>query len=111
MSQLAPEAAPGRRPSEFDQTLRILLPWVIVTLLMTVAAGALYRSRAEPGRRLTGMLLVPLLMTLGIALIGFPGEGGHAAAMMYLVAGALGSVLGLNLAGLMSEKEHFSGYW
>lgn len=108
MSQVAPEAPPGRRPSEFDQTLRILLPWVIVTLLMTVIAGALYRDRAAPGRRLAGILLVPVFVTLVIAVIWSPWHGGT---LMCLVAGALGSVLGLNLANLMGEKEHFSGYW
>jgi hypothetical protein len=108
---LVPDVPPGRQLSEFDRTLHILLPWIIVTLLMTVVAGALYRDRADPGRRLAGILLVPLLMTLGMAATGFPAAAGHTAAMMYLVAGVLGSALGLNLANLMSEKEHFSGYW
>jgi hypothetical protein len=114
MSQLTPEMAPGRRPTELDQTLRVLLPWVVITLLMTIVAGALYRDRAAPGRRLAGILLIPLLVTLIIAVAGSPGDGGWsgpAATVMYLVAGGLGSALGLSLANLMSEKEYFSEYW
>jgi hypothetical protein len=110
-ADLTPDIPPGRQLSELDLTLRILLPWILVTLVMAVAAGALYRQRGEPRRRLAGILLVPVLMTLVVAVAGFPGAAGHAAATMYVVAGALGSVLGLSLANLMDEKEHFSGYW
>ena len=110
-AHLTPQVAPGRHIPELDQTLRILLPWTIITLVMTVIAGALYRERSEPSRRLIAILLVPLLMTLIVAITGFPGEGGFVWRVVYLLAGLLGTVLGLSLANQMSEEKPFPGYW
>jgi hypothetical protein len=112
--RLAPTTAPGRHVSEFDQAVRISLPWIIASLLMAVLAGALYRDRSKPLQRLLGVLLMPVLLTLAGTAAGYVEGATFIAVVTHLVTGGLGAVLGLGLANLMSgkgQKERLPGYW
>ncbi|RFU41920.1 hypothetical protein DZF91_09285 [Actinomadura logoneensis] len=109
VANLSSGVANERTIPAFDRLTRIDLPWVVISLLMVLAAGLVYRDLTRPGRWLAVVLLVPALTTvLGVAA---PAAGGTSltAGLLYIVEGAAGAGLGLFGARLVGHREEQQG--
>jgi energy-converting hydrogenase Eha subunit A len=92
--------------SDFD--LRSHLPWLVMSVLMALAAGGLSPSRSRVGG-LAVVLPVPLIAAMVGAVAGF---GGHTltAEVLYVVEGVFGAVMGLFVTNLSPEGRSTGGY-
>ncbi|MEV4255848.1 hypothetical protein AB0J52_22040 [Spirillospora sp. NPDC049652] len=105
VANLSTDASDERTLSAFDRLTRLDLPWVVISLLMVVATGAVYRDMSRLGRWLAVILLMPVLTTaLGVLA---PAAGGTSAVagLLYVVEGAAGAGLGLLGARLIGSRE------
>jgi hypothetical protein len=108
---IAPTPRPGASIDGLSQLLRVHLPWIILSLVMALAAGALYRERDGAVRRAVAILGMPLLATVIGAVAGFSGATTLAAAGLYLIEGVFGAALGLLVANSFGEREQAVSYW
>jgi hypothetical protein len=111
MARIVPNTAQGQDIAQYDQLVRIHIPWIIVSVGMTVGAGAFHRDRLPVARRLLALLLVPALATGAGSAAGLAGQTSAVATALYVGEGVLGAVAGLLLANLFSEREAASSYW
>lgn len=109
VANLATGSQDGRTISAFDRLTRIDLPWVVISLLMVVATGIVYRDMTRTSRWLAVILLVPVVATVLGALA--PATGGTSAvgALLYVVEGAAGAGLGLLGARLIGSRDEQPG--
>lgn len=108
----AGSAANGGSLSDFDRLTRLDLPWIVISVLMVVAAGAVRRDRTNTARWLAGVLPIPLLATAVGLVAPLGGDGDALSTVMYLVEGVAGAAIGLPMAALVSVKgERRDGYW
>jgi Na+/H+-dicarboxylate symporter len=111
-ARLMPPIAPGDHISDFDKTVRLHVPWVVISTLMALVAGLLYADRSRPIRRWSAILLVPGLATLGGFAAGLAGRTAGPGALLYLFEGMVGVLIGTVLANLLSPEETTtSGYF
>jgi cytochrome c biogenesis factor len=106
---LTPRTVPGQSISASDQAFRIHLPWLIVVLLMVLAAAAL-DWRASARRRLLATLPVPALSILAGAVMGAAGATSPLTALLYVVEGLLGIAAGLFLRSLFDKAQESPAY-
>ncbi|MEV5568462.1 hypothetical protein AB0L06_00310 [Spirillospora sp. NPDC052269] len=112
VANLATGAQDGRTLSAFDRLTRLDLPWVVISLLMVIATGIVYRDMTRTGRWLAVILPVPVLATV-LSAVGAAAVGGMSAVavILYVVEGAAGAGLGLLGARLIgSRAEQQGGY-
>lgn len=107
-----PGLEPGATLSPTDQLLRLHLPWVLTSLLMTMAAATLYRDRTRWAPWLLAGATVPALVTLGGAAAAALGPVGAPAVALYVLEGAGGTAAGLAAAWKVSGGGRpAAGYW
>jgi hypothetical protein len=112
VARLASGATGGERLSDLDRTVRLDLPWVLISIAMVVAAGAVQRDRTHRVRWFAGILAIPVLaILLGMAApIG--GDGDSLSAVLYVAEGVAGAAAGSAAAAVFSVKtEERGGYW
>ena len=93
--------------SDFD--VRSHLPWLVISVLMALVAGGLYQGASRSGLP-AAILPVPVLASVLGAAAGF-GGGTFTAAVLYVVEGLFGAVIGLLVTKLSKERDPSDGYW
>jgi hypothetical protein len=112
VARLMPPIAPGDHISDFDKTVRLHVPWIVISTLMALVAGALYTDRSRLVRRWSAIFLVPALATLAGLVAGLAGRTAVPGAFLYLAEGVAGVLIGTVLTNLMTAKETAtSGYF
>jgi hypothetical protein len=94
--------------SDFD--LRSHLPWVVISVLMALVSGGLYRGRSGGARRLLAVLPVPVIAAVVGAVAGFGGDT-FTASVLYVVEGVFAAGMGLFVASRSNESGSAEGYW
>lgn len=113
VARLASGAAGGGEPfSDLDRIVRLDLPWILISVSMVVAAGAVQRDRTRRVRWLASVLPVPLLAVLAGSAAPVAGNADALSALLYVAEGVAGAAGGLALASLISvRREELGGYW
>ncbi|SFN96460.1 hypothetical protein SAMN04489713_103566 [Actinomadura madurae] len=113
VAQLASGASGGERLSDLDRTVRLDLPWVLISIAMVVAAGAVQRDRTHQVRWFAGILAIPVLAIVVGAAAPIGGDGDPLAVVLYVAEGVAGAAAGAAAAAVLSVKaeERGGGYW